>query len=164
VSPDFLVDPIDRMTDMKIIALLMVLLLGGLMSSVAPARAESRHGCDVTSMADIFRNPPSYFGKHFCGEVLAVPDEGALKIFPPGRVPSERNDVVLFLDRATFDALGPVGSRPFRLYLEGEVNGMDECFQPTPPGHSSSDERWSCTPFQHPLDIRVSRFRRLDLR
>jgi hypothetical protein len=128
-------------------------------ATVAQAREEtSDPQCDVISPADVFRNPQQFFGKRFCGEALAVPNGLSLKIFPPSRVvPQERNNVVMFLDEITANALEPIGRRPFRLYLEGVVSGMGECFQPIPAGYSD----WTCTPYRYPLDIQVSRFRRL---
>jgi hypothetical protein len=62
----------------------------------------------------------------------------------------------MFLDGATADALDPPDRRPFRLYMEGVIGGMEECFQPPPSGMQTL-----CTPFRHPLDINVSTYRRL---
>lgn len=124
----------------------------------APIGHESSSRCDVTSLQDVFRDPPRYFGKRFCGMALAVPEGRVLKIFPPSEaIPEERNDVVMFLDVATADALNPRNRLPFRFYMEGVIGGMEECFE-----SSTSEMQSICTPFRHPLDIRVSRYRRSD--
>lgn len=142
----------------SIIVVLTFVTLAGCEANSSPLEVRARPQCDVTSLAEVFRNPPHFFGKRFCGEALAVPDGLALKIFPPSRtIPQERNNVVMFLDETTANALEPIGRRPFRLYLEGVVSGMEECFQPIPPGYSD----WTCTPYRYPLDIQVSRFRRM---
>lgn len=123
----------------------------------ASSRAGRNSGCEVTSLADVFREPLRYVGKRFCGEALAVPEGRVLKIFPPSQeIPAERNDTVMFLDGATADALDPPDRQPFGLYIEGVIEVMEECFQPP-----SSEMETACTPFRHPINITASAYRRL---
>jgi hypothetical protein len=123
----------------------------------AGGQAETASRCNVTSLGDVFREPPGYFGERFCGEALAVPEGRVLKIFPPSPdIPTERNDVVMFLDGRTADALDAPDRQPFRLYMEGVIGGMGECFQ-----SPSSGMETVCTPFRHPISITVSSYRLL---
>lgn len=143
---------------MKLLIALGLAMLIAVSCSHAVNVAGRNHGCDTTALSDVFSDPPSFFGKRFCGEVLAVPEGRVLKIFPPSsEIPAERNDVVLFFDSAATDALDPPDGRPFRVYVEGVIGGMEECFQSPPSGMASA-----CTPYRHPINLTVSSYRRLN--
>ena len=103
--------------------------------------------CETKSLAEVFANPLAFFGKDFCGEALAVPEGRGLKIFPPGPVPQERNDVVMFLDNGAPSAID-VRSQPFSLYVEGTIDGRPDCFV---------REDITCHPFNRPFTLKVRR-------
>lgn len=139
-------------------ASMLILGLAALFGCAHPSAQSARHHrCEVTSLNEVFRDPPRYFGVRFCGEALAVPEGRVLKLFPPSAdIPAERNDTVMFLDGRTADALDPADRQPFRLYMEGVIGGVRECYQ------SPSSRRVTvCTPFRHPINISVSTYRRL---
>ena len=109
-------------------------------------------GCDATSFPEVFSNPSQYFGKTFCGYVMAVPTERILPVYPVGEVPPTR-DTVGFFDVKTdrrIRILTQSKSGPVIVYVRAKINGSEECFDP----NSGVD----CVPFKHSFTLNVLEF------
>lgn len=116
----------------------------------APAKA-----CDVTDLVEVFNDPQKYDRMTFCGEALAFPEGLVIKIFPPGIVPEERNDIVLILNRKTEERLRRLGvDGPSRIFLEGRLEPMRECF----PRNDNPAEA-TCSPYSRPISMSVRKIR-----
>jgi hypothetical protein len=109
--------------------------------------------CDSTSFAEVFSDPARYFGKTFCGDVMAVPTERILPVYPVGDVPPSRQTVGFFdieTDRRIRDmSQGAAG--PIVVYVRAKIDGRKECFD--------RNSGATCVPFQHSFTLNVREFR-----
>ena len=143
------------MNNLKFAAL--SLLIYGCAPAQSEVNSSSANTCDVADLEEVFRDPMRYAGMHFCGEVAAYPEGLTIKMFPLGyRSPDNQNHTVLLAESDSEELLrldNP--SQPFRVYLRGRLEPMEECFEtPLPPNHM-------CVPYARPIFIYVSEARRV---
>lgn len=128
-----------------------------LLGCVACAHATNTpaaRGCEVSDLDTVFRNPVSYVGRKFCGEVLGVPQGPGITFFPPNYdYPSRFYDVAMFFsDRRMVDRLRLSQTRPFRVHVEGRIRPVEECFST-----EAAQREIECTPIRRPIILQVSR-------
>jgi hypothetical protein len=128
-------------------------------ASVPPRRRSAgrqgtTRGCEVSDLNAVFRNPVSYAGRKFCGEVLGIPQGPSITFFPPGYDHSSRfYDVAMFLsDRRGIDRLRLSQTSPFRAHVEGRIRPVEECFSA-----EAAQGQIECTPIRRPIILQVSR-------
>lgn len=118
------------------------------------AETRTDQGCDVSDLNAVFRDPVSYAGRKFCGEVLGIPQGPGITFFPLGYDYHSRfYDVAMFLsDRRAMDRLRLSQRAPFRVHVEGRIHPAEECFSA-----EAAQGRIECTPIRRPIILQVSR-------
>ena len=109
--------------------------------------------CQVTSLAEVFRNAVSYNKKRFCGWAVAYRRGRAIEIFPEGRRPDDPSHTALLPDTRTSDRLlrEVTSEAPRRVHLEGVFDLMKECFEV----NAAADP---CFPYTYPIHLKVSSY------
>ena len=115
--------------------------------------------CNVTDLAELFRNPPLYEGKRFCGTAVAYRHSRVLEIFPEGEPPKDRFDTAMFLSRRADIKVRErlQSAESILIYIEGAVRLQKPCYREHPEGDT-------CVPYKRPIDLQVTRleFRRVN--
>ena len=123
---------------------------GGCAYSGAASATDRR--CDVTELAELFRDPVRYEGQRFCGRANAYRHSRVIEVFPEGQLPKDRFDTALFLNRSADtkvrERLGSAGM--ISIYVEGKIRLQKPCYRVHPEGDT-------CIPNKRPIDLRVTR-------
>lgn len=129
-------------------------VLLGCVACAHAADTRIARGCEVSDLNAVFRNPVSYAGRKFCGEVLGIPQGPSITFFPPGYDHSSRfYDVAMFLsDRRVIGRLRLSQTSPFRAHVEGRIRPVEECFSA-----EAAQGQIECTPIRRPIILEVSR-------
>lgn len=113
--------------------------------------------CEVTSLSEAARNPVLHSGRTICATGFINVDDRILHLTPTRNAEPNYEGVAFLVDINTERSIKNSNvTGTVRIYFEGILNPLEGCFsEPREPGHM-------CVPFDHPVFIEVSSFRRVD--
>lgn len=119
-------------------------------------------GCDVTKAQEVFSDPVRYFGKRFCGQMVALVEDRQIWLLPltPSDAARPNLDLALDGDSSRRLEVSLAGKSKAIIYIEGRIDGLRKCFEEP----AITDARFRCVPFDRPAQFEASVVEIIELR